>query len=57
MTQQRTKGTYEHANIEAEFVTPEQRITLVADILSDIALRIIKKQQHHENSSSSSHNV
>jgi hypothetical protein len=28
----------------AEYLTPEQRLTIVADILSTIAVRIIKKR-------------
>lgn len=31
----------------AEFLTPEQRLTAIADILSTIAIRVIKKR--HEN--------
>ena len=32
-----------------EYLTPEQRLRIVADILSDIALRIVK--ENHENQS------
>ena len=31
----------------AEFMTPQQRLTAIADILSTIAIRIVKKR--HEN--------
>jgi len=33
-----------------DFLTPEQRQTLVADILSDIVLRIIKSQNDNDTS-------
>jgi len=42
MSQHQDKGSIN----EAEFLTPEQRLEIVADILSTIALRIVK--QNHE---------
>jgi hypothetical protein len=41
---------------EYQYLTPDQRAILVADILSDIALRLIKKQSSHETSYLSSPN-
>ncbi len=36
----------ELSSIETDFLTPEQRLDIVADILATIALRVIK--QNHE---------
>ena len=48
-----TNQSTEEASPEqwAEFLTPEQRLTAIADILSTIAVRIIKKR--HENTETS----
>ena len=38
---------------EEDFLTPEQRMEIVADILSTIALRIIKKHYEKQDTSDS----
>jgi hypothetical protein len=39
----------EHSYIQEEdFLTPEQRLEIVADVLSTIALRIIKKRHEKQ---------